>query len=167
MGRDLLGANSNPRFPDMKHGCRKPYLRIMLEMFFAETYGVDLHDSMYAERVGPPRIGLKFRCVSQIARHDSDHWVSTCRNDKGPPLPSRCEITRADIVRINRYGDGYRAYIRQRIDNSASIGQIAKELGIGKGVVMSLSRPKLPTLIRQYATATTLAPGPTRRTASR
>lgn len=184
VGREVLGANTTRRFPDMKSGCRKPYLRMMLEIFFAETYGVDLHDSIYAEPVGPPRIGLRFRCVSPIARHGPDHWVSKyqrCRNDKAfvnvnckcgfsfkvHRSLSRCEITRADIVRINRYGEGYRAYIRQRINDSASISQIAKELGIGKGVVIQLSRSKPLSVMQRYAKVVPLPSSSTSRTSPR
>ncbi|MCA3194058.1 MAG: DDE-type integrase/transposase/recombinase [Cupriavidus sp.] len=148
------------------------------------TYGVDLHDSIYAKPVGPPRIGLRFRCVSPIAHHGPDHWVSKyqrCRNDRAfvnvnckcgfsfkvHRSLSRCEITRADIARINRYGEGYRAYIRQRIDDAASISQIAKELGIGKGVVIQLSRRKPLPAMQRYATGASLPTASTSHKSSR
>ncbi|WP_423195660.1 MULTISPECIES: hypothetical protein [unclassified Cupriavidus] len=156
---------------------------MMLEMFFAETYGADLHDSIYAKPVGPPRIGLRLRCASPIAHHGPDHWVSKdqrCRNDRAfvnvnckcrfsfkvHRSLSRCEIAPADIVRINRYGEGYQAYIRQRIDDAASISQIAKELGIGKGVVIQLSRRKPLPVTQRYATGAILPTASTSRKSS-
>jgi hypothetical protein len=168
VGRELLGTYERPRFPNLETACQKPYLRMMLEIFFAETYGVDLHDPMYVERIGPPCVGLRFRCVSQVARHDASHWVTkyqACRNDteyvnanckcgfsfKVHRSLSGINITRSDVVRINRYGDGYRDYIRRRLEQSVSIYRIAKDLGIEKSVVKMLSLPKVRPLIQQRA----------------
>ncbi|MFS8974563.1 TniQ family protein [Cupriavidus necator] len=158
VGHHVFGRVPRENFPSLRLGCRKPYLRVMLEVFFRETYGIDIHDERYSRQVTwPTSAQLKFRCVSRICGHGEDHWVASYRIYSGDKNFAHvncpcgfsfkvnislagCDISLKDVDRINNYGDKYADYIAMRRRDGLTLATIADELGIAKSAAKMIAR---------------------------
>jgi hypothetical protein len=166
VGRHVFGRVPRENFPSLRWGCRKPYLRVMLEVFFREAYGIDIHEEQYSREITwPTSARLKFRCVSRICGHGRDHWVTTYRiyqRDKNfSHVNCSCgfsfkvsvslagaDISLKDVARINSYGDNYADYIVMRRRDGLTLAAIADELGIAKRAAKMISAARWSKTVR-------------------